>query len=204
MRRILFLSLGAALAAAGVTVVSKEAKGEYQQMPSKPIFGKKTHFAGLDPRDPATPDKVFDKKPFKVLFIGAHPDDADFQAGALAHKICKAGGEAVFVSCCNGNKGHQWMNSIDLARRRYHETQASAKTLGINKYMAATASASRVLSGPISSAAMTTSWIRSLRRGRATSRRSSSGCRRSTGSIPPSIFRRLRITPGALRSCAST
>ena len=68
------------------------------------------------------------------MFIGAHPDDADFQAGAIAHKIAMAGGEAIFVSCCNGNKGHQWMRSDELAARRYRETQASSKVLGVKRY----------------------------------------------------------------------
>lgn len=123
---------GAALTAAGFT--THEAKAELE-LEAKPIFGKKTHFLGEDARMPNITEKNFGKKPFKLMFIGAHPDDPDFQGGAIAHKVCKAGGEAVFVSCCNGNKGHQWMNSMELARRRYGETQASAKTLGINKYL---------------------------------------------------------------------
>jgi len=133
LKRRDFFAAGAGLAlAAGVTV---EAKGEYARIEAKPVFGKATHFTGADPRDPRTPGRVFGKKPFKLLFIGAHPDDADFQCAALAHKIRRAGGEAVFVSCCNGDKGHQWMNSTQLATRRYGETQASAKVLGLNKYV---------------------------------------------------------------------
>lgn len=124
-----------ASAIAAVAGFAKESHGEYARMNSKKVYGKQTHFVGADPRSPQTAELIFEKKPFKVLFIGAHPDDADFQGGALAHKICKAGGEAVFVSCCNGDKGHQWMNSIELAARRYKETQASAKVLGINKYI---------------------------------------------------------------------
>ena len=126
--------VGATFAAAALS--SGKNKAEIvAELDSKPIFGKKTHYAGLDPRVPGTTSAIFGKKPFKVMFIGAHPDDADFQAGAIAHKVCKAGGEAVFVSCCNGNKGHQWMGSSALAARRYAETQASAKVLGINKYL---------------------------------------------------------------------
>lgn len=125
---------GAALAAAGITVNESRADA-VARLESKPIFGKKTHFAGLDPRQPGTTTRIFGRKPFKVMFIGAHPDDPDFQSGAISHKVCKAGGEAVMVSCCNGNKGHQWMNSSELAARRYGETQASAKVLGITKYI---------------------------------------------------------------------
>jgi len=133
MNRRNFLAAGAGMAVAAGMV--GEAKGEYARVASKKVYGPKTHFVGADPRDPQTAERIFEKRPFKVLFIGAHPDDADFQCGALAHKVCKAGGEAVFVSCCNGDKGHQWMNSAELAARRYGETQASAKVLGINKYL---------------------------------------------------------------------
>jgi len=122
-----FVGAGAALlATAGV---AKSAAG----LEAKPIGGEKTHFAGRDPRKPGFTEANC-RGPFKVMFIGAHPDDPDFQCGSLAHKVCKAGGHAVFLSCCNGNKGHQWMSSDALAKRRYGETQASAKALGIDKY----------------------------------------------------------------------
>lgn len=131
---------GAALVATGLSAAKSDAAGNARpaivaELESKPIYGKRTHYAGQDPRYPGTTSAIFGKKPFKVMFIGAHPDDADFQAGSISHKICKAGGEAVFVSCCNGDKGHQWMNSSGLAARRYKETQASAKVLGIDKYL---------------------------------------------------------------------
>ena len=104
------------------------------QPESKPIGGAVTHFLGEDPRIPGCAEKHFTDRPFKVMFVGAHPDDADFQAGALALKVSRSGGRAVFVSCCNGDKGHQWMTSKELAARRYKETQASAKVLGVEKY----------------------------------------------------------------------
>ena len=128
-----FLS-GAALAATGLSVDVARAQ-VVSELEAKPIFGKKTHYLGLDPRSPETTAKVLGSMPFKVMFIGAHPDDADFQAGSISHKVCRAGGEAVMVSCCNGNKGHQWMSSSALAARRYAETQASAKVLGVGKYL---------------------------------------------------------------------
>lgn len=103
-------------------------------LPAKPLRGEKMHFAGRDPRLPGFAEANF-KLPFKVMFIGAHPDDPDFQGGAIAHKIKRAGGQAVFVSCCDGGRGHQWMSSKELAARRYKETQASAKVLGLDKYI---------------------------------------------------------------------
>ena len=137
MNRRSFLGAGALAAATGLT---GRAEGAVSSVPataqpmSKPVGGERSHFAGRDPRVPGFAEANF-KAPFKVMFIGAHPDDPDFQAGALAHKVVRAGGKAVFVSCCNGDKGHQWMTSSELAARRYKETQASAKVLGLDKYL---------------------------------------------------------------------
>lgn len=71
----------------------------------------------------------------RVMVIGAHPDDADLNAGCTAAKLAAAGARVQFVSMCNGNKGHQAMTSVELAARRYGETQASAKVLGIERYI---------------------------------------------------------------------
>ena len=79
---------GAALAATVGVGAKKAMGGTVVELEAKPIFGKKTHFAGLDPRVPGMTTRIFGKKPFKVMFIGAHPDDADFQGGAIAHKVC--------------------------------------------------------------------------------------------------------------------
>lgn len=122
---------GTAFAALGGTVT----QGRAADLESKPVLGEATHFPGRDPRVPGMTSTVFAKRPFKMMFIGAHPDDADFQSGALAHKICRAGGRAVMVSCCTGDKGHQWLSSSALAERRYGETQAAAKVLGVDKYL---------------------------------------------------------------------
>lgn len=136
MNRRSFIGAGAL---AAVTGFSADAKGAascpHVSLASKPIGGERSHFKGEDPRMPGFTEKIFGKKPFKVMFVGAHPDDADFQSGSLALKVKRGGGEVVFVSCCDGNKGHQWMSSNELAARRYKETQASAKVLGIDKYI---------------------------------------------------------------------
>lgn len=131
LNRRSFMGVGAAISAGGFALRSA-AGGEFI-LQAKPILGEKTHYRGLDPRTPSFPETHF-KLPFKMMFVGAHPDDADFQSGALAHKITRAGGEAIFVSCCSGNKGHQWMRSDELAARRFKETQAAAKVLGVKKY----------------------------------------------------------------------
>ena len=92
------------------------------------------NFAGRDPRYPDFAEKNF-SLPFRVMFIGAHPDDADYQFGATATKLVRAGARVVFVSVCNGDNGHQSMDPQALAARRYAETQAAAKVYGSDKYV---------------------------------------------------------------------
>lgn len=70
----------------------------------------------------------------RFLVFGAHPDDCDLLFGSSAIQLCKAGHVVKFVSACNGDCGHQSMNSTELAIRRYGETQASAKVAGLLEY----------------------------------------------------------------------
>ena len=70
----------------------------------------------------------------RFLVFGAHPDDCDLLFGASAIRLCKAGHVVKFVSACNGNCGHQSMDPMKLAIRRYGETQASAKIAGLLEY----------------------------------------------------------------------
>ena len=67
----------------------------------------------------------------KILMIGAHQDDNEFRCGALAHKYVKLGHEVKFLSMCNGNGGHHIMTPAETSARRYGESQAVAKLLGI-------------------------------------------------------------------------
>lgn len=95
---------------------------------------KTTGYVGRDPRFPGCEEDRF-KLPFRAVFVGAHPDDAEYDFGVAAAKLVAAGAKVTFVSVCNGDEGHQTMASADLARRRYYETQASAKTYGIERYI---------------------------------------------------------------------
>jgi LmbE family N-acetylglucosaminyl deacetylase len=67
-----------------------------------------------------------------VLFVGAHPDDAEFQVGGTAIKYVQAGHKVTFMSMTNGDAGHQEMGGAALAQRRYNETRAVAEFLGID------------------------------------------------------------------------
>jgi len=91
-------------------------------------------YEGTDPRYPGFPEKNF-RLPFKVVYLGAHPDDAEYYFGCAAARLVKAGAKVTFVSICNGDNGHQTMRPVDLAARRYRETQNSARSYGIDRYV---------------------------------------------------------------------
>jgi LmbE family N-acetylglucosaminyl deacetylase len=69
-----------------------------------------------------------------VLVFGAHPDDPDFKAGGVAFLYSRAGHRVKFVSLTNGDAGHHEIGGVELARRRYAETQAVARVLGLAEY----------------------------------------------------------------------
>jgi len=70
----------------------------------------------------------------RILFIGAHPDDADILCGGTAIKLARAGHLVKFVSATNGDTGHQSLSRKETAIRRKAETQASAKIAGLYEY----------------------------------------------------------------------
>ncbi len=80
-----------------------------------------------------TPSNPPDTK-LRILAIGAHPDDCDGKFAATAAKFVKAGHAVKFLSVTNGDAGHQTERGVELARRRYLETQESARRLGIAEY----------------------------------------------------------------------
>lgn len=69
-----------------------------------------------------------------VLVFGAHPDDPDFKAGGVAWLYGRAGHRVKFVSLTNGDAGHHEIGGVELARRRYAETQNVARVLGLAEY----------------------------------------------------------------------
>jgi LmbE family N-acetylglucosaminyl deacetylase len=70
----------------------------------------------------------------RIIAIGAHPDDCDGKFAGTAAKFVKAGHAVKFLSVTNGDAGHQTERGVELARRRYAETQESARRLGIDEY----------------------------------------------------------------------
>ncbi len=70
----------------------------------------------------------------RILFIGAHPDDADILCGATAIKLCRAGHVVKFVSVTNGDTGHHILSRKETAETRYKEAQEAAKFIGLSEY----------------------------------------------------------------------
>jgi LmbE family N-acetylglucosaminyl deacetylase len=64
------------------------------------------------------------------MVIGAHPDDAEFQAGGLAALCVAKGWRVRFVAVTSGNAGHQNMKSAPLAARRLKEARRAAAHMG--------------------------------------------------------------------------
>jgi LmbE family N-acetylglucosaminyl deacetylase len=64
--------------------------------------------------------------------FGAHPDDCDEMSSGTAALYVQMGYAVKFVSVTNGDAGHQTLKGVELAKRRYAETQEAAKRLGIS------------------------------------------------------------------------
>ncbi|CAN5660651.1 hypothetical protein BH10BAC2_BH10BAC2_01740 [soil metagenome] len=75
-----------------------------------------------------------DSNKIHIIMIGAHPDDCEDAAGTAALFV-QMGYAVKFVSVTNGDAGHQSMKGEELAKRRYAETQETAKRLGITYHV---------------------------------------------------------------------
>ena len=70
----------------------------------------------------------------RIIYIGAHPDDADIMFGGTATKLCKAGHIVKFLSVTNGDTGHHSLSRAETAKRRKEEARCSAKVCGLLEY----------------------------------------------------------------------
>ena len=75
------------------------------------------------------------KKDLRVLVVGAHPDDPEYTMAGTIAKFVKSGATVWMVSVSSGDKGHRTLAPAELAKRRFDETQASAKVLGAERYI---------------------------------------------------------------------
>jgi LmbE family N-acetylglucosaminyl deacetylase len=70
----------------------------------------------------------------RALFVGAHPDDADFLAGGTIAKLVKDGRAVAYVVATNGNKGSSdpGASPTQLIALREAEQRQAARTLGVS------------------------------------------------------------------------
>jgi LmbE family N-acetylglucosaminyl deacetylase len=68
--------------------------------------------------------------PPRLLFLVAHPDDAEFHGGGLAAIHAELGHPVKFVSLTNGDAGHHVLSGPPLAVRRRDEAIAAARRIG--------------------------------------------------------------------------
>ena len=71
---------------------------------------------------------------YRIMVIGAHPDDADIICGCTAAKLVKKGCRVKFVAACNGDIGHHIHSREKTAAIRRQETLNAAKVLGLDSY----------------------------------------------------------------------
>src|SRR5436190_20100887 len=81
-------------------------------------------FAGLSPIQQPV-------QKLRIIVFGAHPDDAELEAGGTAAKWAKLGHEVKMVSVTNGDIGHWREAGGPLAKRRTAEVKAADKMLGV-------------------------------------------------------------------------
>lgn len=69
----------------------------------------------------------------RVLFVAAHPDDADFLAGGTVARLAREGREIAYVVLTNGNKGSSdaSITPAQLMAIREAEQRQAARVLGV-------------------------------------------------------------------------
>ena len=85
---------------------------------------------GPNDQPPITPGPL--STPSSVMTIGAHPDDAEFGAGATLFRWTEGGSEATIVIATDGSKG-SWnphVDHADLVAQRRREQMDAAAVLG--------------------------------------------------------------------------
>ncbi len=116
---------GAALMAAGALTLPLSAASELSH------FREKTYVAAC----PAVTESIpRTSGPYRVMVIGAHPDDADIDCGCTAAKLIAKGARVKFVAVCNGNIGHHIYDRVKTASVRRQETLNAAKVWGLDSY----------------------------------------------------------------------
>lgn len=66
----------------------------------------------------------------RLMIVGAHPDDAEFNAGGLMLRYAEQGCAIAITCLTDGSAGHQTQSREALAQRRAEEAAAAAQLLG--------------------------------------------------------------------------
>lgn len=69
---------------------------------------------------------------YRIMLIGAHPDDNELTGGGLAALHLANGGEVKMLSLTDGCRGHHIMTCEQTRERRYAEIQEVAKRFGLS------------------------------------------------------------------------
>jgi len=102
------------------------------------IDDKNLGFPNGDSRRPSTYKKLMkmdSAADLRVMFIVAHPDDAEMLCGCTIAKLAKAGAKVDIVSVTDGRRGHHVRNMHEMVKVRYDEAQDAGKALGVNEYI---------------------------------------------------------------------
>jgi LmbE family N-acetylglucosaminyl deacetylase len=80
--------------------------------------------------DSAVAEEHADDGKLRIIYFGAHPDDAEFKVGGTGAKWAALGHHVKLVSVTNGDIGHWQMAGGQLARRRTREVKEASEVLG--------------------------------------------------------------------------
>ena len=123
-RRIFIAQVGAMVGAV-IVGMSAEAAGDISTMKGRSYVAACPPVKASIPRTPG---------PYRVMVIGAHPDDADIDCGCTAAKLIARGARVKFVAVCNGNIGHHRLSRKETAAVRRQETLNAARVWGLDGY----------------------------------------------------------------------
>jgi N-acetylglucosamine malate deacetylase 1 len=119
MRTRTGLSVLTLLTACGVGILAGTAMS---QRPPRAASAKTAAPAAQQPPD--------DGK-LRIIFFGAHPDDAEYRGAGVAVKWARAGHHVKFVSTTNGDIGHWREAGGPLALRRTKEVEEVGRRMGV-------------------------------------------------------------------------
>lgn len=66
----------------------------------------------------------------RLMIVGAHPDDAEFNAAGLMLRYAEQGCAIAITCLTDGSAGHQTQSRKELAKRRAEEAATAARLLG--------------------------------------------------------------------------